>query len=45
MIEIEDFLQHVVEGYLQYDMGALARSGVGYPWLMTSFAAIELCVP
>jgi hypothetical protein len=41
-MEIEDFLEHNVEGYLFYDLTALAPSGVGYPWLMTSFGGIEL---
>lgn len=41
-MEIEAFLAHNVENYLFGDLAKLEPSGVGYPWLMTSFAGIEL---
>jgi len=41
-VPLRAFLDHVVEGFLTFDLKQLSGSGVGYPLLMTSFGAIEL---
>src|SRR5579871_1259328 len=39
---LEEFLAHMIEGYLAFDLVQLKGARVGYPLIMTSCGAIEL---